>query len=71
MWRSRAISSSTIPDLPISFEVFSDEFDEMERQAKKIAAWGANVNVKIPITNTRSESALPLIRRLARSRALS
>jgi transaldolase len=50
--------------LPISFEVFSDEFSEMERQAKKIAAWGANVNVKVPITNTRRESALPLVRRL-------
>jgi transaldolase len=50
--------------LPISFEVFSDEFDEMERQAKKIASWGPNVNVKIPITNTRSESSLPLIRKL-------
>jgi transaldolase len=53
-----------IKDLPISFEVFSDEFDEMERQAKKIASWGANVNVKIPITNTRGESAIPLIRKL-------
>jgi transaldolase len=55
---------SEIKDLPISFEVFSDEFDEMERQAAKIASWGTNVNVKIPITNTRSEPALPLIRKL-------
>jgi len=54
----------TIKTLPISFEVFSDEFDEMERQAKKISSWGANVNVKIPITNTRGESSFPLIRRL-------
>lgn len=53
-----------IDSLPISFEVFSDEFEEMERQALKIAAWGKNVNVKIPITNTRRASALPLIRRL-------
>src|ERR1017187_2980353 len=44
---------------PISFEVFSDEFSEMRRQALKIAAWQKNVYVKIPITNTRSESALP------------
>lgn len=51
-------------DLPISFEVFSDEFDEMEEQAALIATWGANINVKIPITNTRGESSLPLIRRL-------
>lgn len=50
--------------LPISFEVFSDEFAEMEEQAALIATWGENVNVKIPITNTRGESSLPLIRRL-------
>ncbi len=49
---------------PISFEVFSDEFPEMKRQALKIAAWGRNVFVKIPITNTRNESSLPLIREL-------
>jgi transaldolase len=42
-----------VPDLPISFEVFSDDFDEMERQATKIASWGDQVFVKIPITNTR------------------
>ena len=54
----------TIKTMPISFEVFSDDFTEMERQAKKIGSWGANVNVKIPITNTKGESALPLIRRL-------
>jgi transaldolase len=57
----------TITDRPISFEVFSDEFDEMERQARKIARWGQNVYVKIPITNTRGESSLPLVRRLAQS----
>jgi len=55
---------AVIRTLPISFEVFSDEFDEMERQANKIGSWAANVNVKIPITNTRGESSLPLIRRL-------
>ena len=49
---------------PISFEVFSDEFPEMKRQALKIAAWGRNVYVKIPITNTRSESTLPLVKEL-------
>jgi len=53
-----------IPDLPISFEVFADEFAEMERQALLIAGWGPYVYVKIPITNTRGESSLPLIRRL-------
>jgi transaldolase len=57
----------TITDRPISFEVFSDEFDEMERQARKIARWGQNVYVKIPITNTRGESSLPLVRHLAQS----
>jgi transaldolase len=54
-----------IPDKPISFEVFSDEFAEMERQAREIAAWGREVYVKIPVTNTRGESACPLIERLA------
>ncbi len=50
---------------PISFEVFSDEFPEMRRQALKIASWQKNVYVKIPITNTRRESSLPLVRQLA------
>ncbi len=54
-----------IPDRPISFEVFADEFPEMARQARKIATWGKNIRVKIPITNTRRESALPLCERLA------
>ena len=54
-----------ISDRPISLEVFSDEFDEMERQAHKIAAWGRNVYVKIPVTNTRRESSLDLVCRLA------
>lgn len=56
---------SAIPDRPISFEVFSDDFDEMERQANRIKDWGENVYAKIPVTNTRGESAAPLIRRLA------
>lgn len=55
-----------VPDRPVSLEVFADEFDEMERQALAIASWGRNVNVKIPITNTRGESAAPLIERLSR-----
>ena len=54
----------TVTAKPISFEVFSDDFPEMKRQALKIAAWQKNVYVKIPITNTRSESCLPLIREL-------
>jgi transaldolase len=54
-----------IPDRPVSFEVFSDEFDEMERQAHKIASWGKNVYVKIPVTNTRRVSAVELVSRLA------
>jgi transaldolase len=54
-----------IPDRPISFEVFSDEFEEMERQAREIATWGDNVYVKIPVTNTRREPAYDLVRRLA------
>jgi len=55
-----------IPDRPISFEVFADEFDEMERQALDIAGWGENVYVKIPITNTRGQLSNDLVRRLAR-----
>src|SRR5690348_15026822 len=54
-----------VTEKPISFEVFSDEFSEMRRQAMKIKDWGKNVYVKIPITNTRAESALPLIRELS------
>src|SRR3954470_5676835 len=56
-----------IPDKPISFEVFSDDFAEMERQANEIASWGDNVYVKIPVTNTGSDSAAALVRRLARA----
>ena len=56
---------AVIPDRPISFEVFSDEFEEMERQAREIATWGDNVYVKIPVTNTRREPAYNLVRRLA------
>ncbi|MEP9376250.1 transaldolase [Aquabacter sp. CN5-332] len=54
-----------IPDRPISFEVFSDDFAEMERQARYITTWGENVYVKMPVTNTAGESAAPVIRRLA------
>ena len=56
-----------VTEKPISFEVFSDDFPEMRRQALKISAWQANVYVKIPITNTRRESSVPLIRELAQS----
>jgi len=54
-----------VGERPVSFEVFSDEFPEMEKQARQIAAWGRNVYVKIPVTNTRGEFAGDLIRRLA------
>src|ERR1700709_881987 len=50
---------------PIPLEVSSDDFPEMKRQALKIAGWGKNVYVKIPITNSRSETAIPLIRELS------
>ncbi|OFW26684.1 MAG: transaldolase [Acidobacteria bacterium RIFCSPLOWO2_02_FULL_59_13] len=56
-----------IPDRPISFEVFADDFDEMERQALEIASWGKNVSVKIPVTNTRKLFAGPLIERLSKA----
>lgn len=54
-----------VPDRPISFEVFSDEFEEMEQQAGEIASWGNNVYVKIPVTNTKGEFSGPLIKRLS------
>jgi transaldolase len=54
-----------VTDRPISFEVFADDFDEMEAQALEIASWGDNVNVKIPITNTKGDSAVPLVGRLS------
>jgi len=56
-----------IPDRPISFEVFSDEFADMERQAEDIATWGSHVYVKIPVTNTRREPSYDLIHRLSHS----
>ena len=66
-----AFARELIPPLrtfPISFEVFSDDFEEMYRQALHIAEWGDNVYVKIPITNTRGESSVPLLQRLVRDR---
>ena len=54
----------TITDKPISFEVFADDFDEMERQAKIISSWGDNVYVKIPIMNTEGQSSIMLINKL-------
>ena len=56
---------SVITDRPVSFEVFADDFPEMERQASLINTWGPNVYVKIPITNTRRESCCPLIEKLS------
>jgi transaldolase len=54
-----------IKDKPISFEVFSDDFDDMERQANKIAGWGENIYVKIPITNTKGDSSAALVKHLS------
>ena len=54
-----------IPDRPISFEVFSDDFPKMERQAREIASWGSNVYVKIPVTTTRRQPAYDLVKRLS------
>lgn len=59
---------SVIRDRPISFEVFSDDFSEMELQAHEIASWGDNVYVKIPITNTLGESSVTLIQRLSEAK---
>jgi transaldolase len=56
---------TSINDKPLSFEVFSDDFAEMERQALEIASWGENVYVKIPITNTKREVSYSLVKKLA------
>lgn len=56
-----------IGNRPISFEVFADDFSEMEKQAIEIASWGKNVNVKIPVTNTKGEFCGPLVERLSRA----
>jgi len=56
---------TTIKDKPLSFEVFSDDFSEMERQALEIASWGENVYVKIPVTNTKQETCYALVKKLA------
>jgi transaldolase len=58
---------AAIPDRPISLEVFSDDFAEMETQARRIASWGENVYVKIPVTNTQGESSVSLVRSLAKA----
>ncbi len=55
---------TSIKDKPLSFEVFSDDFSEMERQALEIASWGENVYVKIPITNTKQLPCYDLVKRL-------
>jgi transaldolase len=57
----------TVKDRSISFEVFSDDFEEMYKQALKISSWGDNVYVKIPVTNTKSKPAYDLIRKLAQA----
>lgn len=56
---------SEIKDKPISFEVFSDDFTEMERQALEIASWAENVYVKIPVTNTKRETCYSLVKKLS------
>jgi transaldolase len=56
-----------VPNLPVSFEVFADDFPTMEKQAMEIASWGKNVNVKIPVTNTQGEFCGPLVARLSKA----
>jgi transaldolase len=57
---------ASITDKPISFEVFADDLETMYAQARKIASWGPNVNVKVPVTNTLGESTGPILERLSR-----
>jgi len=61
-WAKNVLAA--IPDKPVSFEVIADDFDEMERQARKIAAWGENVYAKIPVMNTKGQSSAYTIHRL-------
>lgn len=56
---------AAIPDLPLSFEVISDDFESMEKEARKVASWGENIFVKIPVTNSKGESSAPLIQKLS------
>src|ERR1700684_4364 len=56
---------TNITDLPISFEVFTDDFATMELEAREIASWGSNVYVKIPVTNTKGETSYDLIKKLS------
>src|SRR5260370_27496481 len=57
---------AAVPDYPVSFEVFADDFDEMIEQGRAIASWGANVNVKVPITDTKGNLASRVIQTLSR-----
>jgi transaldolase len=56
---------AAVPDRPVSLEVFADDMDNMEIQASKIATWGSNVNIKIPVTNTKGEFTGPLLKKLS------
>ncbi|MEO8629753.1 MAG: transaldolase [Betaproteobacteria bacterium] len=58
---------NVVKDRPVSFEVFADDYGTMEQQALEIASWGKNVNVKIPVTNTKGEFCGPLVERLSRA----
>lgn len=57
-------------DKPVSFEIFADDLNEMEKQANEIASWGENINVKIPITNTKGETANELIKKLSNKKII-
>jgi len=57
----------TIPDMPVSFEVFSDDLVTMEKEARIIASWGKNIYIKIPVTNTKGESTVSLVKKLSAS----
>jgi transaldolase len=56
-----------VPDRPVSFEVLSDNFPEMEAEAREIASWGPNVYVKVPVTNTAGRPSYDVVRALSRS----
>ena len=66
-YKSFAAAVLMLTNKPVSFEVFADDLDGMERQAREIASWGENVYVKLPVTNTQGESLAPLMKHLGAS----
>lgn len=65
-YKDFALKVLELTDKPVSFEILSDDLNEMERQARIVSSWGDNVYVKIPIVNTKNETTIPLIKKLSK-----